>query len=52
MRTKRVFPHKYRCKWCRQAVVRLSDKAWIKSWCDRTGRDVHLMRVKERRAAK
>jgi phage FluMu protein Com len=37
----------YRCKHCGKTVQRDSDKAWIKSYCDDTDRDVHLMRVKE-----
>ncbi len=49
---KKAAPHKYRCKHCREVVIRLSDKTWIKSWCDRTGKSVHLMRVMERRAEK
>lgn len=35
----------YRCKWCGQVVERDSNKQWIKSYCDKTGKDVRLMRV-------
>ncbi len=36
----------YRCKHCKQILKRKSSKAWIKSYCDRAGRDVHLVRMK------
>jgi len=36
---------KYRCKHCRKIVLRVSNKQWIKSWCDETSKYVHLMRV-------
>jgi hypothetical protein len=36
----------YRCKHCGRVVKRESNKAWIKSWCDKTQRNVHLIRVK------
>ncbi len=36
---------RYRCKHCKKIVKRKSTKQWIKSWCDNTGRYVHLMRV-------
>jgi hypothetical protein len=35
----------YRCKHCKKTVMRDSIKAWIKSYCDTTGRYVHLVRV-------
>ena len=35
----------YRCKHCNKIVQRDSAKAWIKSYCDETGKDVHLMRI-------
>lgn len=37
---------KYKCKHCGKIVQRRSDKAWIKSYCDATGKTVHLTRVK------
>jgi phage FluMu protein Com len=37
---------RYRCKHCGKVVERDSNKAWVKSWCDKTQRDVHLTRVK------
>ena len=40
----------YRCKHCGKVVGRFSDKAWVKSYCSKTGKDVHLMRV-ERKAS-
>jgi len=39
---------KYRCVHCGRVVERASQKAWIPSYCDRTGRYVHLQRVKRR----
>ena len=38
-------PTRYRCPHCRRIVQRPGRKAWIKSWCERTGRSVHLVRV-------
>jgi len=35
----------YRCAHCGKVVERDSDKAWIKSWCEETQRNVHLIRV-------
>ena len=37
---------KYICKHCKKIVLRKSDKQWIKSLCDKTGKIVHLMREK------
>lgn len=39
--------NKYYCKHCKKTVVRDSEKAWIKSMCDETGKDVHLMLLKK-----
>ncbi len=39
---------KYHCKHCEKTVERRSTKQWIKSYCDRVGRDIHLIRVKGR----
>jgi phage FluMu protein Com len=36
----------YRCKHCGKVVKRDSDKQWIKSYCDTTGRNVRLQRIK------
>ncbi len=38
--------HKYRCSGCKSIVMRESDKAWVKSFCEQTGKTVHLQRVK------
>ncbi len=35
---------KYHCKYCGKTVKRKSGKAWIKSYCDKTGRMVRLMK--------
>lgn len=35
---------KYRCKHCKKIVDRDSKKKWIKSYCDETGKTVHLQR--------
>lgn len=42
--TQRGLP--YRCKHCGKTVFRESTKAWIKSYCEESGRDVHLTRAK------
>jgi hypothetical protein len=36
----------YRCAHCEQYYKRESRKAWIKSWCERSGRYTRLMRVR------
>ena len=38
---------KYHCRHCGQTMERNSDKAWVKSYCDRAGRTVHLIRCEE-----
>lgn len=38
---------KYFCKWCGKTVDRKSRKAWINSICEKTGRMVHLQRVRK-----
>lgn len=35
----------YYCRHCGKTVLRKSDKAWITSYCDATGRNARLMRV-------
>lgn len=35
----------YRCRHCGKTVKRDSIKAWIKSYCSETGKDVRLQRV-------
>lgn len=35
----------YRCKHCGQTVERDSEKAWIPSYCEKTGRNVRLVMV-------
>lgn len=38
---------KYRCPHCHHIVERRSTKAWIRSWCVKTNRNVRIQRVKE-----
>lgn len=38
---------RYRCVHCGKIVTRQSDKAWVKSYCEKTGRTVHLLRIAE-----
>ena len=38
---------KYRCVHCEKVVKRKSKKAWIKSYCESTGRFVRLQRIKK-----
>ncbi len=35
----------YRCDHCGNTVLRESDKAWIKSYCMKSGKNVRLIRV-------
>lgn len=35
----------YYCKHCGKTVRRASNKEWVKSYCERAGRTVHLTRV-------
>lgn len=44
-------PAKYRCVHCGKKVRRESAKQWVKSYCDDTGRTVHLQRVGNRKAS-
>lgn len=34
----------YRCSACGKIVMRQSSKRWIKSFCDSTGKNVHIWR--------
>lgn len=34
----------YRCRHCGRVVKRKSTKQWVKSYCGKSGRDVHLVR--------
>lgn len=36
---------KYRCVHCGKALLRRSDKLWVKSYCESTQRTVHLQLV-------
>ena len=40
-------PRAYQCHNCGKIVMRESAKAWIKSWCEKTGRNVRLTPVKK-----
>jgi len=37
---------KYICKHCKKKVLRISDKKWIKSFCEETGKYTRLILVK------
>lgn len=37
----------YRCPHCKETVERDSTKQWIKSYCDKTGKNVHLQLVQD-----
>lgn len=43
---------KYKCIHCNQIVERKSNKQWIPSYCETTGKDVRLQRVKENKTKK
>lgn len=38
--------NKYYCKHCGKTFIRDSEKAWIKSWCDTTHKEVRIIKVK------
>jgi len=38
----------YRCKHCKKLIKRDSNKKWIKSWCVKTDKDVHITLVKRK----
>jgi ribosomal protein L37AE/L43A len=33
----------YKCKHCKKTIERESNKFWIKSYCEETGKTVHLI---------
>ena len=39
---------KYRCPGCKKIVERDSEKGWIKSYCEKSGKNVRLQRVGDR----
>lgn len=36
----------YYCRHCKRTIARVSDKQWVQSFCDATGRSVHLTLAK------
>ena len=38
---------KYYCKYCKKTVERSSDKTWIESFCEETGKKTRLWKVKK-----
>lgn len=40
---------KYYCKHCKQTLKRDSNKAWIKSYCGRTGKNTHMIKVEKKK---
>ena len=36
---------KYKCKHCGQVVEIKSDKQWVRSYCEGTGKNVHLIKL-------
>lgn len=40
-------PRAYQCRHCGKVVMRESDKAWIKSLCEKTGKIVRLTPAKK-----
>jgi phage FluMu protein Com len=49
MKTTRTSGNHYRCTHCQRIVTRDSTKAWVESYCTRTGKIVHLIRERRRR---
>lgn len=39
---------KYYCKHCKNIFVRMSDKKWIKSYCEDADKSVHLTLLKKK----
>lgn len=37
----------YQCRWCKKILERDSNKKWIKSYCYKVGRDVHIVKVEK-----
>jgi ribosomal protein L37AE/L43A len=37
--------NKYKCKYCGKEVERESEKQWIPSYCEETGKTVRLIRL-------
>lgn len=37
----------YKCNHCGKIVKRNSDKKWIKSYCEQTGKMVHIVKVEK-----
>jgi ribosomal protein L37AE/L43A len=35
----------YHCKHCGKTVKRNSDKVWVKSYCEKSGKTVHLVKT-------
>ena len=44
--------NKYKCVHCKKIVDRESDKKWIKSYCDATGKYVRLQLENENKQSK
>ena len=40
--------NKYKCKHCKKIVERDSEKQWIKSYCEETGKNTHIIKLKEK----
>ena len=39
--------NKYRCNHCKMIVERDSEKKWIESLCEETGKMVHLIKIED-----
>ena len=39
--------NKYRCPHCGKIEIRECSKAWVKSYCDKTGKNVHMQKSKK-----
>lgn len=38
--------NEYKCKHCGKIVKRQTSKQWVKSYCEQTGKNVHLIKIK------
>ena len=42
----KIVKQEYRCVHCNKIVARHSDKHWIKSYCEETGKEARLQLIK------
>ncbi len=40
-------PHNYHCKYCGCIIVRISNKKWVKSYCETAGKMVRVTLIEK-----